>query len=388
MIVMTQLKHIEHLEDCMMNEGSDGLHKAEYILYDILYGMECYDPDWNKKVAVKADGAPAIVAGIDPRNNKFFVATKSIYNKTPKYNYSVEDIKKNHSKNPRVIEILKHCLVHLRKTIKKGMYQGDLMYINEASSFSLMFFSNEVYLTFTPNTITYAVKDELKERILESEMGVAWHTTCKGDPDNIETVSGVDHRNFADHKHVWNHFTTFDRKEYKGFTGETYGNLFRDVEMLRRMNNELRANNHFKEFMELELNIYFKKWINHKFREGFAFTTLMDEIEDFRAYVDPLHTTPELMNRFFHQQYIFLSLLMGVYFETMRIKNEIIHQILNTTYDDKGIKCFFKQKDEYIPCSPEGFVVSYKYNKNDSIIIKLVDRSEFSARNFANMNWK
>ena len=45
-------------------------------------------------VTVKWDGA-LIVCGIDPENNKFFVGTKSVFNRTPKINYTVSDINRN-----------------------------------------------------------------------------------------------------------------------------------------------------------------------------------------------------------------------------------------------------------------------------------------------------
>ena len=58
-------------------------------------------------MTVKWDGAPAIICGINPENKKFFVGTKSVFNKTPKINYSVSDISRNHS-GP-VAEKLKIC---------------------------------------------------------------------------------------------------------------------------------------------------------------------------------------------------------------------------------------------------------------------------------------
>ena len=47
-------------------------------------------------MTVKWDGAPAIICGINPENGKFFVGTKSVFNKTPKINYNISDIRKNH----------------------------------------------------------------------------------------------------------------------------------------------------------------------------------------------------------------------------------------------------------------------------------------------------
>ena len=44
-------------------------------------------------VSVKWDGAPAIIAGTDPADGKFFVGTKGVFGKRePKLNKTPEDI--------------------------------------------------------------------------------------------------------------------------------------------------------------------------------------------------------------------------------------------------------------------------------------------------------
>ena len=50
----------------------------------------------GSQISVKWDGAPAIFCGTNPENGKFFVATKSLFNATPKINYTNADIKRNH----------------------------------------------------------------------------------------------------------------------------------------------------------------------------------------------------------------------------------------------------------------------------------------------------
>ena len=62
------------------------------------------DGDTKVSTSVKWDGAPAIFAGINPDNGKFFVGTKSIFNKDPKINYTLEDIKQNHGHAPGLVD--------------------------------------------------------------------------------------------------------------------------------------------------------------------------------------------------------------------------------------------------------------------------------------------
>ena len=87
--------HLEHLEDDIINNGVRGGRNAVNFLYS-LKDMLTGSSRKRVNVTVKWDGAPAIFAGTNPENGKFFVGTKSIFNKTPKINYTPADIRKNH----------------------------------------------------------------------------------------------------------------------------------------------------------------------------------------------------------------------------------------------------------------------------------------------------
>jgi len=104
---------------------------------------------------MKYDGSPSIVYGHNPENNKFFVASKSAFNKNPKLNYTPEDIEKNHGHAPGLVEKLKAGLEHLPKIApKKGVYQGDVMYTHNDLK------KEGDKTSFTPNTITYTAKGD------------------------------------------------------------------------------------------------------------------------------------------------------------------------------------------------------------------------------------
>lgn len=75
--------HMEHIEDNVLNGGVDGARQAINFLRslrDMLAGQAGAPVD----TTVKWDGAPAIFAGEDPSDGKFFVAKKGIFNKNPK----------------------------------------------------------------------------------------------------------------------------------------------------------------------------------------------------------------------------------------------------------------------------------------------------------------
>ena len=100
--------------------------------------------------------------GINPENNKFFVGTKSVFNKRKiKINYTHYDIELNHGDNANVASILHLCYEKLPRI--KGVYQGDFIGFGGGS-------------VYTPNTITYKFDTNTEEDIV-----FAAHTQYKGD---------------------------------------------------------------------------------------------------------------------------------------------------------------------------------------------------------------
>ena len=76
-------KHLNHLEDTVISQGKAGATAAIQYLKG-LYGLLKGSSEEAVKVSTKWDGAPAIFAGIDPADGKFFVAKKSVFNVDPK----------------------------------------------------------------------------------------------------------------------------------------------------------------------------------------------------------------------------------------------------------------------------------------------------------------
>ena len=129
-------------------------------------------------MSVKWDGAPAIVCGTNPENGKFFVGTKSVFNKTPKINYTPGDISRNHS-GPVANKLLA-CLRDLKRLGIRGVYQGDLLFTK--GDLKLAAIDGEKMITFTPNTITYAVptSSKLGRQIMRARIGIVFHTFYTG----------------------------------------------------------------------------------------------------------------------------------------------------------------------------------------------------------------
>ena len=126
--------HIEHPEDS--------------ILSGDLRVLRWFTEQGN--ISVKIDGSPAIVWGTNPATKKFFVGTKSVFNKKLiKINHSHKEIDKNHT--GFVAEVLHACFDNLPKT--KKVYQGDF----------IGFGGDYIY---RPNTITYKFDEIIKQNII------------------------------------------------------------------------------------------------------------------------------------------------------------------------------------------------------------------------------
>ena len=158
--------HLEHLEDDIIINGVAGGENALKFL-ESLRDMLAGNTSKKMSLTVKWDGAPALFAGTNPENGKFFVGGKHIFNKTPKINYTVADIQKNHGTGG-----LAHKLTVALKTFPAlgipGIWQGDLLYTDDDLGRETM--DDERMLVFTPNTITYAIPDHsiLADRIKRS----------------------------------------------------------------------------------------------------------------------------------------------------------------------------------------------------------------------------
>jgi len=142
--------HIEHPEDT--------------ILTGDLSVLDAFADGMNNSYSVKIDGSPAIVWGTNPDNGKFFVGTKSVFNKrTPKINYTVQDIEKNH-KDFGLQSILIRCLHCLprKEEVPFQVFQGD-------------FIGFGGYRDYKPNAISYTF-----DKVMHGGVVVAPHTYYTG----------------------------------------------------------------------------------------------------------------------------------------------------------------------------------------------------------------
>ena len=169
--------HLRHLEELVLDGDVDGTRQAiNYLrsMRDMLAGHA----KTAVNVTVKWDGAPAIFAGIDPTDGKFFVAKKGIFNKNPKVYKTAAEV--DDDTTGELAMKLKLALAELPALGIKGVVQGDFLYSKE--DLKIVDIDGEPHVTFHPNTIVYAIpkNSALGKTILASKLGVVWHTTYRG----------------------------------------------------------------------------------------------------------------------------------------------------------------------------------------------------------------
>ena len=385
--------HLEHLEDNVLNRGVAGARESINFLQslrDMLAGKSAS----KVNVTTKWDGAPAIFAGINPANGKFFVGTKSVFNVTPKLNYRDRDIDKNHPTGG-LNEKLKIALAFLPKLGIKGVLQGDMMF--SKGDLKKETIEGERYITFQPNTIVYAVPENsiLAKKMQAAQLGIVFHTSYSG--RTLRTMKpsfNIDIGRLQPTKDVW-----FRDASFTDASGTA---TFTDAETRQITNILSQAGRTFRTINAQVLN---RLSINDK---------ILTEIKTFnnksvRAGEKIRNTSVHTINLIrFVEQKLNKEILKAKRAETKRKrqqeKNEMmrffrqsamqlvqIFNLMNQIVDAKLIiirklqemrqitGTFVRTDDGFKITNPEGFVAVDKLSGG---ALKLVDRLEFSHQNF------
>ena len=204
--------HMTHIEDRVLYGGVKGTREAIFALRS-MRDMLAGNTNKRSNVTVKWDGAPAVFAGTDPSDGKFFVAKKGIFNKNPKVYKSHEDIDADTSGD--LSSKLKVAFDELKDIGIKGVIQGDIMYTKKDLKKANI--DGTKYITFHPNTIVYAIPEAsaLGKQIAKSKLGVIFHTSYTGkDFLSMKASFNVDVSRLKKKPSVW-----FDDARVKDMTG-------------------------------------------------------------------------------------------------------------------------------------------------------------------------
>lgn len=391
--------HLTHIEDAILLQGSKGIDTAIEYLQKVIELSD--DAQASFCVTTKFDGAPAVIAGINPENGKFFVATKSLFNKTPKINYTAKDIDTNHPV-PGLNEKLKAALKHLKGVGIRGIMQGDMLFTKNDLKIEII--NGKKFLTFRPNTLTYAIPADspVAKDISSRAMGIVFHTKYEG--DSIKDLSpsfAPDISYLKPSSSAW----IIDANLQGG--AETAGKCDIPVHSLQKKEIEVqlagikRAGAKSAKFLDSlqkskpiidDLMIY----INANVRQGVAqgsgkgFLSYMKEkIEKTFASVkkddarQARTAAAKALLDSIESNSTKYDTLFALHHLISQAKLLVIERLRQTKM---RLDSFTQENGKFTASAPEGFVV---VNRMNNRAYKLVDRLDFSRKNFnLPKNWK
>ena len=399
--------HMTHLEELILLDGVTGGRGSINFLRS-LRNMLAGNTDSVVNLTVKWDGAPAIFAGVDPEDGKFFVGTKGVFNKTPKYVKSLDDLSQYSS---GLQDKLKIAFTQFAKLgIPKGVVlQGDMLY--GPGDISTKAFDGESHIIFTPNTITYAIPaaSTLAKRINKSKIGIIWHTTYSGG-DTLSDMSASFGADVSGLRRMPSVF--FDDASYRDLSGTVTLTDKETTEVTRHLS---RAGTVFQKIPGPALRKFldFQNTLTGSV-VGSSFATYTNSlIRQGKTIKDPRKHTREYA-RFF-EQFWKVKVIAKLKTEKVRKEKEVLlkqhlraiadmektlrdvvefqshiiqakNMIVKKLNKARGIaRTFVKTDDGYRLTDPEGFVA---IDRMTGGAVKLIDRLEFSFLNFTvTKNW-
>ena len=388
-----QLKHLEHLEDEMLNYGTDGCMAAVSFLKELR--MMLGHQESAGFMQTKWDGAPSVICGVDPLADIFFVGTKSVFNKeTPKICYSEDDVDSMYSGD--LAEKLKFSYRYFSKLGIKGVIQGDLLYTSDIRQETV---NNEKLYTFRPNTITYGIPVDhpIGQAAGRSKIGVVFHTHYVGtDLPTMQAMTGapIDTYNKIPEVLVVNNDTPMDRVGFSRAEMTKFDNYIAKVERMCQLCgdflDELVGATGTTGDKKFHIASYLKQFFNNEIKNARSITNIDETMYDLANFyhakmskelakiktpanlVKKRNLVYESENYLVDNVYKFKSML-ALYKELQTVKQMVIDKLDHL----EEFRTYVQTEKGYKVTTPEGYVLH-----KDGSMIKFVNRLEFAYNNF------
>ena len=393
---MSKNTHLEHLEDSILLDGHQGAKDAFMFLDELARTFSGQQKN-TFKITTKWDGAPAIFCGNYPGTKRFFVGTKSVFNKNAKINFRDTDVDVNHGHAPGLVSKLKDALKYFPSLGINGVAQGDLLFTDDKKYETI---DGEKCITFTPNTITYCIPESsaLYEKAKRAKIGVVFHTTYRGTTvDSLSATFGYDINKLK---------KSADVLVLSAETGQLGKDLLITKQEAERLKNMKRASTSLvrdaSKFLDTvaeqivandqltvgpRLKIYFNTYV----RQGRRVNSAANFVRDFKNYfetevkkaADKVKTPKAKATKLakLYEGLDFIEANEAALLKTVALYTTLQQaKLLFIRKLEKGekIKTYLRSENGYKVTSPEGYVAIYE----DATAVKLVDRLQFSVANF------
>ena len=385
-----QLKHLEHLEDEMLNYGIAGCMAAVSFLEELkkMLGHQ----ESSGFMQTKWDGAPSVICGTDPELGFFFVGTKSVFNKTePKICYSEEDVDEYYSGD--LAEKLKFSYRYFSQLNIDGVIQGDLLFTSDLKRETI---NGEQLLTFRPNTITYGipVSHDIGKKAIRAKIGVVFHTHYTGDVlAEMQARAGAKVKGSDDALVVQND-TPMDRV---GFSRAEMGKFDRSIQKIERM---CRICGDFLDELvdaqgktgdaKFHISSFLKPFFNDQIKNARNITNIDEALYDLANFyhaktskeLAKIKTAANLTKKrnlvYASENYLVdnvykFKAMIALYKELQIVKQMVIDKLDHL----EEFRTFVQTEKGYKVTTPEGYVLH-----KDGSMIKFVNRLEFAYNNF------
>ena len=392
--------HMEHLEDEVLNGGVNGTRGAINFLRSLRDMLAGHNRE-AVNVTVKWDGAPAVCAGIHP-NGKFFVDYKSM--RRPCFTQS--DVDEHFGGGP-LHSKMTALLEHLPKLkIPGNIFQGDVLWTADSEK-KIKTIDGEKSVTFTPNTITYAVplNTELAKKIITAKVGIVFHTTYRtaGQEDltDLKAEFGADINLWTSHRDIW--AVNADFTDLSGSATFTEADTTKITRMLSELGKDFnKVNGRFLDNISKDniIRTHIKTFMNTKVREGEFVDNYKKSARDCVKWIEnkmqkEVAKLKSERGRQRKQMTVdgYMKSLNGsmeqieIIFRLMSLINNIKLFIVKKLEEVKGLtNTFIRTPSGYKVTKPEGFVAIDTFDNQKGL--KLVNRMEFSRINFtAEKDW-
>ena len=385
-----QLKHLEHLEDEMLNYGVAGCKAAVSFLKELkkMLGQQ----DSAGFMQTKWDGAPSVICGVNPENGMFFVGTKSVFNKTePKILYSEVEVDMLY--NGDLAEKLKYSLRYFGELGIEGVVQGDLLFTTDLRKETI---NGEALYTFRPNTITYGIPVDhpIGIKAGRAKIGVVFHTHYTGSVlSEMQARAGADVKGSNDALVVQNdtpmHKVGMSRLEINKFE-----NSIKKIERMCMICgdflDELVSETGKTGDAKFHVASFLKQFFNDEIKNARAISNVSKTLENLTNFYHA-KTSKELVkiktekNLIAKRNLVYKSekylmdneakfkAMLALYKELQAVKQLVIDKLDHL----EEFRTFVQTENGYKVTTPEGYVLH-----KDGSMIKFVNRLEFAFNNF------
>lgn len=343
---------------------------------------------------VVVHNSPAVFFGNS--NKGFFVASKGIFNKTPKINYTESDIEANHSGG--LADTLKVALQWLKNVVpntKDKVYQGDILFTKD--TIKHFQHNGKDLIGFHPNTIIYTVEkdSDIGKTIQNSEIGLAVHTEYEWNGEDPSTLKvsrfGISDDIFKDNSKVFiiDTISNLNPKQPLQFSSDQYDKINSNLKQIEKLvatvtwaifdqdaqlgqyletfvNTYIRANKPYPS--PDEMTEQFFDWIEQKVADEKGKL----KTEKGKARVDQRYASVRDLKK----DSIQIETMMKIFKLFSEVKLMIIHKLNEMSLYNNFV---MKSNGDLVGTGEEGFVITQTNAKG----AKLVDRFEFSKNNFA-----